>query len=245
MEQAWGEAQKSAFLVGIPGVSYPKSHCKKHSMRKLHRILITKIKTRDEFALGKMVYQGPTSCPPTWNNQKKKKVSKEKPDKIMKHWFSRPCMLCKEDQSSLRDGGSCNGPALPWASRPRSSKDGSWWLPELRRQNSESKDKTKEARESVASRACRENADHLQGPLESPVRKLGARNKWPERTRRDRVLSLHRSYQPDWKPQIHAHWVVPRRVLPQEQRIIHPRLNTALVLTGLKSTLRKHQTDFK
>lgn len=66
MEQAWGEAEKSAFLVGIPGVSYPKSHCKKHSMRELHRIPVAKIKTRDEFALGKMVYEGPTSCPPIW-----------------------------------------------------------------------------------------------------------------------------------------------------------------------------------
>lgn len=130
---------------------------------------------------------------------KKKKVSKENPDKITKHWFSRPCMLRKEGQSSLRDGGSCDGPALPRASGPRSSKDGCWCLPEWRRQNSESKDKTKEAGQSVASRDCRENADRLRGPLESPVRKLGARNKRPERTRRDRVLSLHRSNQPDWK----------------------------------------------
>lgn len=154
-------------------------------------------------------------------------------------------MLCKEGQSSLRDGGSCDGPALPRASGPRSSKDGCWCLPEWRRQNSESKDKTKEAGQSVASRACRENTNCLRGPLESPVRKLGARNKRPEKTRRDRVLSYTGPTNQTGKPQIHAHWVVPRRVLPQEQRIIHPRLNTALVLTGLKSTLRKHQTDFK
>ena len=99
--------------------------------------------------------------------------------------------------------------------------------------------------------ACRENDGHQRGPLGPPpdqclCEEPKVREQATERTRENRVLCSHKARVTPGptdqigKPQIHEHGVL-RRVLPQLQRIINPRLNAALVLTSPQSKLKKDQ----